>query len=61
MRPVNLIPPEDRRGDSAPTRTGAFACSSALITRIYDTTINNYLGLTTGPTPTAHQHAAAAA
>src|SRR6188472_3707095 len=22
MRPVNLIPPEDRRGDSAPLRTG---------------------------------------
>jgi hypothetical protein len=30
------------------TRTGSFACSSTLITRIYDTTINNYLGLTTG-------------
>jgi Tfp pilus assembly protein PilN len=25
MRPVNLIPPEDRRGDKAPLRTGAFA------------------------------------
>lgn len=25
MRPVNLIPPEDRRGESAPTRTGALA------------------------------------
>ena len=22
MRPINLIPPEDRRGDSAPLRTG---------------------------------------
>ena len=40
------------------TRTGAFACSSALITRIYDTTINNYLGLTTGITP---HHTTAAA
>jgi Tfp pilus assembly protein PilN len=25
MRPVNLIPPEDRRGDQAPLRTGPFA------------------------------------
>jgi Tfp pilus assembly protein PilN len=25
MRPVNLIPPEDRRGDRAPTRTGPLA------------------------------------
>ena len=25
MRPVNLIPPEDRRGDAAPSRTGAAA------------------------------------
>jgi Tfp pilus assembly protein PilN len=25
MRPVNLIPPEDRRGDRAPTRTGPVA------------------------------------
>jgi Tfp pilus assembly protein PilN len=25
MRPVNLIPPEDRRGDRAPMRTGAMA------------------------------------
>lgn len=25
MRPVNLIPPEDRRGDSAPLRTGPLA------------------------------------
>jgi len=25
MRPVNLIPPEDRRGDSAPLRAGPFA------------------------------------
>lgn len=25
MRPVNLIPPESRRGDSAPTRTGPLA------------------------------------
>ena len=25
MRPVNLIPPEDRRGDKAPTRTGPLA------------------------------------
>ena len=25
MRPVNLIPPEDRRGDSAPSRTGALS------------------------------------
>ena len=32
------------------TRTGSFSCSNALITRIYDTTINNYLGLTTGLT-----------
>jgi hypothetical protein len=37
------------------TRTGFFACSSVLITRIYDTTINNYLGLTTGST---HAHTA---
>jgi hypothetical protein len=32
------------------TRTGSFSCSNPLITRIYDTTINNYLGLTTGLT-----------
>ena len=25
MRPVNLIPPEERRGDKAPTRTGSLA------------------------------------
>ena len=25
MRPVNLIPPEERRGDKAPTRTGPLA------------------------------------
>jgi len=25
MRPVNLIPPEERRGDAAPTRTGALS------------------------------------
>jgi Tfp pilus assembly protein PilN len=25
MRPVNLIPPEDRRGDSAPSRTGVLS------------------------------------
>lgn len=25
MRPVNLIPPEERRGDSAPSRTGALS------------------------------------
>jgi len=30
------------------TRTGRFACSSTLITKMYDTTVNNYLGLTTG-------------
>lgn len=37
MRPVNLIPPEDRRGDSAPLRTGALvylvvgACVAVLL------------------------------
>lgn len=30
------------------TRHGTFECSSALLTQIYDTTITNYLGLTTG-------------
>ena len=25
MRPVNLIPPEDRRGEKAPMRTGALS------------------------------------
>lgn len=30
------------------TRTGHFNCSSPLITKIYETTINNYQGLTTG-------------
>lgn len=29
-------------------RTGHFECSSDLITKIYDTTVNNYQGLTTG-------------
>ena len=29
-------------------RTGSFSCSSELLTRIYDTTVNNYIGLTTG-------------
>jgi alpha-L-rhamnosidase len=30
------------------TRTGRFECSSALINKIYETTVNNYEGLTTG-------------
>lgn len=30
------------------TRTGEFQCSNDLITRIYDTTVNNYRGITTG-------------
>ena len=29
-------------------RTGGFSCSNALITKMYDTTVNNYRGLTTG-------------
>jgi alpha-L-rhamnosidase len=29
-------------------RTGAFSCSSELITKMYTTTVNNYRGLTTG-------------
>lgn len=28
--------------------TGAFSCSSPLITKMYDTTVNNYRGITTG-------------
>jgi hypothetical protein len=30
------------------TRTGSFKCSNDLITRVYDTTVNNYRGITTG-------------
>jgi len=30
------------------TKTGDFSCSSDLMTRIYDTTVRNYLGITTG-------------
>eukprot|EP01047_Picozoa_sp_COSAG01_P095236 COSAG01_NODE_25979_length_727_cov_1.044586_2_plen_56_part_00 len=30
------------------TRTGAFKCSNELVTQIYETTVNNYRGLTTG-------------
>jgi len=30
------------------TRTGSFSCSSPLLTKMYDTTVNNYIGLTTG-------------
>jgi alpha-L-rhamnosidase len=30
------------------TRTGSFECSSKLITKMYDTTVNNYVGITTG-------------
>ena len=29
MRPVNLIPPEERRGDQAPLRTGPLAYIAA--------------------------------
>ena len=29
-------------------QTGGFSSSSALLTSIYDTTVNNYMGLTTG-------------
>eukprot|EP01045_Picozoa_sp_COSAG04_P002080 COSAG04_NODE_73_length_29016_cov_7.345472_14_plen_102_part_00 len=32
------------------SRNGEFECSSDLLTRIYETTVNNYRGITTGGT-----------
>ena len=32
------------------SRSGEFECSSDLLTRIYETTVNNYRGITTGGT-----------
>lgn len=50
-RPADVI---GYRLTSLGVRTGAFACSSELISKMYNTTINNYRGLTTGGMTGAH-------